>query len=94
MKKTLVSVISIAILATSSTSFAELSEASCPTLDLREAFGENRDQSPTNWCYAYSNADLISYNLNLKGPDKVSALDVASMYINSRHTDYDFEMLK
>ncbi len=54
---------------------------SCGEIDLRKnsIFDKVRSQSTSGWCFAYTDADLISYRIN----QKISATDIAiNFYYN------------
>jgi hypothetical protein len=52
-----------------------LTQLDCPSLDYSSEMGPIRNQDNTDWCWAFSGADLIT--AFQKSPEPVSAVDVA-----------------
>lgn len=63
----------------------------CSKVDLTQKFGAIRNQGSSDHCYAFAAADLLGAETGLKTPDKISALDLISSYINLR--DEEFNLL-
>lgn len=66
--------------------------AACPNIDIRETlnsslksfFSKSRQQGDTNWCYAYTTADILSYHTQ----KPISAYQIAINY-NSQLGSFD-----
>lgn len=69
-------------------------ESSCPTIDLRSRLGAIRNQQDLRWCYGYTAADLVTYQLQKNNqqmfiPDagidqQVSAFQMVAEYQSGR----------
>lgn len=66
---------------------AAVTEAECSTIDFTDRFGPPRHQGSSAFCYAFSAADLLTEANGIKPPESVSALHVATQYINANRED-------
>lgn len=61
----------------------------CTTKSQEKKIGATRDQGSTQWCFAYSAADLLTHELGLGPKKQVSALWTGAMYDGTSMSEFD-----
>jgi hypothetical protein len=70
-----------------------IDQSSCAAVDFSSSFGPARNQKSTNWCASFTASELITQALNLKYPNRVSAIDVAANhYMNPIEDEFAYKL--